>query len=205
MILLFNNIPVTLEQKIKIFTETVKQAYGSDFYDVEGDRWLGDSLTIESLFPQWIISESKKNEDVLITKIIKSYLRWLFSYTNGYGAAVPWELFRSFNRYPEKFYSAVADYYFPNCDFTVNQYMRDSLSNITKFAIQAEQNYVLKKGTMDSIRYVLTTLFNIPLSELNVYSGSPGFIIIEGNVNNDCKDFLNKHVYPAGMQIIYQS
>jgi hypothetical protein len=92
MILLFNHLPVTLNQKIAKFIETVKSAYGSDFYDVQGDRWFGDNITVESLFPKWILKEAQDDpSNVLIVQIVKSYLRWLFSIPYGYGGAVPWE------------------------------------------------------------------------------------------------------------------
>jgi len=61
MILLFNHIPVTLEGKIQKMLAIAQASYGSDFYDVAGQRWLGDNLTVDSLFPKWILKEANEN------------------------------------------------------------------------------------------------------------------------------------------------
>ena len=95
MILLFNNIPVTESYKIEKMVEKAKTLYASEFYNVEGFKFLGDDLTIESLFPNWIIKKYETNpSDVLVVPIIKNYLRWLLSIDQGYGAQLEWENLR---------------------------------------------------------------------------------------------------------------
>ena len=206
MILLFNNIPVTLDRKIAEFINTVKSAYGSDFYDVEGTRWKGDDLPVNSLFPKWILKEAEENPNsVTIVQIVKSYYRWLYSIDLGYGAMVPWEEIRDPAKVPEKLLLAYADHYFPGADFSENSVLNDLLPNIRMFALNSELNYFNLKGTPIAIKYLLTTLLGISDLACSVYSGSPGFLNIVGGVPDKYKPFLNEHVYPAGVVVTYSS
>lgn len=206
MILLFNHLPVTLEQKIAKFIETVKATYGSDFYDVEGDRWFGDNLTVESLFPKWILKEAEDDpSNVLIVQVVKSYLRWLFSIPYGYGGYVPWENIRDPQTIPTKLLEGIADLYFPKADFSSTSDLNDLLPNIRTFALNADANYFNVKGSMVGIKYVLTSLIGLSVDACDVFTGSPGFIIVRANVPEQYKPFLNEYVYPAGMKILYES
>lgn len=205
MILLFNKLPVKLTRKIEIMVATVIQALGSNFYDVKGSRWLGDKLTVESLFPKWIIK--KANDDpsnVLIVQIIKSFNRWLFDVDRGYGAAVPWEQIHVPQKINDKLLIGLGDMYFPSVDFSSSEFS-DILLNLRKFAINVDANYFHKKGSPDAIQYLLVTLLGIPYDSCEVVTGSPGFLIVRANVPEKYKDFLNKCVYPAGMIVLYES
>lgn len=205
MILLFNHIPVSLERKINEAVDTVKSTLGSDYYNVQGDEWFGDKLTIESLFPIWIQKEAASDSSVTITEIVKSYFRWLFSEKYGYGGKVDWENIHCPFTINDVFLEALASVYFPNEDFSIDSDLRPLLSNIKKFAIQYDENFGMIKGTEKSIKYALTTLLDLPINSCFVQSGSPGFIIVTANVPQVYKSFLNRCVYPAGTTIIYQS
>lgn len=206
MILLFNHLPISLNQKIEKFVEAVKQEYGSDFYDVQGERWFGDNITVDSVFPKWILKEAKDDpSNVLIVQIIKSYFRWLFSVERGYGAAVPWEIIRNPQLLQNKLMLGFADLYFPKADFSDGSVLNDLVPNIKIFAINADVNYFNVKGSMKAIKYVLTTLIGLSTDSCDVYTGSPGFIIVRANVPEKYKSFLNEYVYPAGMKILYET
>lgn len=205
MILLLNNIPVTLDSKISKIVSLASSALGSDFTDVEGERWLGDNLTMEALFPQWIIKESKDDpSNVLIVEIIKSYQRWLFDIERGYGAAVPWETIHVPQKITNKLLLGLADLYFPQFDLSGAEFS-EILPNLRKFAINVDANYFHRKGSAEAIHYLLVTLLGIPYESCEVVTGSPGFIIIRANVDEKYKPFLNKCVYPAGVVILYES
>lgn len=205
MILLFNKLPITLKRKIQIMVSLAQTALGSEFFNVSGSRWLGDRLTIQSLFPKWIIQKAKSDpSNVLIVEIIKSYQRWLFDIERGYGAAVPWETIRVVPNIPDKLLLGVADKYFPSQDFSSSN-LSITLPNLKKFCIKAEENYFRKKGTPDAIKYLLITLLGVPYSECDVVTGSPGFMIVRANVPDQYKAFLNKCVYPAGIIVLYES
>ena len=206
MILLFNKIPVSLEIKIEEMVNSVRSTLGSDFYNLNGTPWFGDKLTVKSLFPNWIYKESQEDpSNVLFVQIIKSYLRWLFSEEYGYGGKVDWENIQCPFTIKDKFLEALAQKYFPYEDFSESSDLYDLLPNLKKFAIESDKNYFNLKGTNIGIRYLLTTLINLPLSECDVQTGSPGFIIVRANVPEKYKSFLNRSVYPAGTYIIYET
>lgn len=205
MILLFNHIPVTLQGKINKFVEKVQEAYGSEFYNIQGQKWFGDKLTVQALFPAWILREYENDPtNVLIVPIIKNYLRWLFSIEYGYGAQLDWEKIRSPLEINSKFLEAVAESYFPGADFASDELV-DLLPNIRAFSVQVQGSYFDIKGTPKGIKRVLTTLLGLPFFTTKVYCSSPGIITIEGNVSEDHKNFLAEHVIPAGMVVIYVS
>lgn len=205
MILLFNNIPVKLKRKVEIMISTAQSILGSEFFNTSGSRWLGDNLTIESLFPKWIIKKANENpSDVLIVQFIKSFQRWLFDLDHGYGAAVPWETIHVPQKIPNKLLLGLADLYFPRFDMSGEDYS-DILPNLKKFSIKVEENYFRKKGSPEAIQYLLITLLGIPYGSCEVVSGSPGFLIVRANVDSKYKDFLNKCVYPAGITVLYES
>lgn len=205
MILLLNKLPVTLKRKITKMVGLAIETLGSNFYDINGNRWMGDKLTIESLFPKWIIEKSKKDSsNVLIVDIIKSYQRWLFDVDRGYGASVPWETIHVPHKLNDKLLLGLADMYFPQADFSSSD-LSDLLPNLRKFSINVDANYFHRKGSLEAIHYLLITLIGIPYESCEVVTGSPGFIIVRANVPEKYKNFLNECVYPAGTVILYES
>lgn len=204
MILLFNHIPVTIKGKIEKLVQKAIAQYGSDFYDVEGSRWKGDQLTVQSLFPDWIVEEHAENpSEVLVITLIKNYLRWLMSVEHGYGANPEWSDIRDPLKMNSIFLQGLAEYYFPDADFGISP-LSSVLPNIRKFAVLADTHYFDKKGTPEAIKYVLTSLFNCDYDTTVVQYASPGIIKIKSNLNNSYKSFLEQHVTPAGMIIIYE-
>jgi len=204
--ILFHHIPVTIERKISELVNRVKAVYGSDFYNYNGSYWRGDDITTHSLFPSWILKEAEDDpENVTIVQIIKSYLRWVFSTEHGYGGCIDWETMQIPLKIKQKLLEGVTDAYFPGEDFSSSSDLNDLLPNIRKFSINVDVNYFNVKGTMQAIKYLLVTLIGLPQDTTEVYTGSPGIIIVIGNVPEKYKPFLNRSVYPAGMTIIYQS
>lgn len=205
MILLLNKLPVTLDSKITKMVSLAAQTLGSNFYDVNGDRWLGDKLTVDSVFPKWIVEKSKNDpSNVLIVDIIKSYQRWLFDVERGYGAAVPWETIHVPQKITDKLLLGLADLYFPQYDFS-DPDLSDILLNLRKFSINVDANYFHRKGSLEAIHYLLVALLGVPYESCEVVTGSPGFIIVRANVPDKYKNFLNKCVYPAGTVVLYES
>jgi hypothetical protein len=206
MILLFNKIPVTQERKVNEAVALAKSLYGSEFYNYQGQYWFGDNLTAASLFPNWILEQAKSDpSNVLIVKIIESYLRWLFSEKYGYGGKVDWENIQNPFTINDKFLQGLANKYFPNEDFSSSSDLYDILPNIKKFAIQSDANFFNIKGTADSIKYALCSLIGISPSACEVQTGSPGFLIVIADVPEKYKPFLNRAIYPAGMIVTYES
>lgn len=205
MILLFNNIPVKLKRKVEIMISTAQSILGSEFFNTAGSRWLGDRLTIESLFPKWIIKKANENpSEVLIVQFIKSFQRWLFDLEMGYGAAVPWETIHVPQKIPNKLLLGLADLYFPRFDMSGEDFA-DILPNLKKFSIKVEENYFRKKGSPEAIQYLLISLLGVPYESCEVVSGSPGFLIVRANIDLKYRNFLNKCVYPAGITVLYES
>jgi hypothetical protein len=204
MLLLLNHLPVSVEGKIEKLIQLAKAQYGSEFYNIQGFYWKGDQLTIESLFPSWIIKQANaRPTEVNITGLVKNYLRWLLSIEYGYGAQLEWNTLRSPLLMNSIFLEALADYYFSGCDFSGN--LAPILPNIRKFAIKADTNYFDKKGTPESIKWVLTSLFGMDYETTLVQTTSPGFVQITGNVPDAYKTFLEYYVIPAGTVVIYVS
>ena len=203
--LFFNRLPVSIAQKVELLFEKALKQYGSELYNVGKDKFVGDNLTVESLFPEWIIEEYQSNtSNVTIVPIVKQYLRWLYSMKYGYGAYIPWEILRSPVFMPTELLQGLAELYFPGEDFSSDE-LSDILPNIPKFSIQVDYQYFGKKGTPDGIRYVLTTLMGYSYSTTKVISFSNTVIKIIANVSNNHKAFLERSVIPAGMVIIYEA
>lgn len=202
MILLFNHLPVSLDVKVQKMVERAKQTYGSEFYNIQGYFWKGDNLTIESLFPSWILKQANDNpSSVTITTIIKNYLRWLFSIEYGYGAQLEWNTLRSPTSMNPIFLEALADYYFPGCNFSGD--LKPILENIRKFAIKADSHFFDIKGTPESIKWALTSLCGLDYNSVTVYTSTPTAIQISGGVPEKYKNFLAEYVYPAGSVVNY--
>lgn len=203
--LLFNNIPVTFEYKLQKFVEKVVAAYGSEYYNVQGQYWKGDQLTIESLFPDYILKEYENNPDkVKIIPLIKNYLRWLFSLEYGYGAYVEWENIRSPTQMKEKLLEGLAEFYFPNEDFASDD-LKDILPNIKKFSINVNTNYFDIKGTNQAIFYLLVTLLDSNYNGTSVETLSNCHLQIKTNIDSKYRSFLERSVIPAGVKVIYLS
>ena len=208
MIIFFNNQPITEELKVEKLFSRAKELYGSDYYISQNKKWLGDNITIESLFPSWILKEYNKNpNNVLIIPIIKNYLRWLFSIENGYGAQLEWENIRSCLYTNSVFLEAWADYYFNGADFS-KEPLKSKLENIRKFSIQADNNYFNLKGTPHAIKWAICTLFDFDYDDILVQTCNYGVITINTTSNNfkeleKYKTFIEEHLAPAGVVIIY--
>lgn len=208
MILLFGKIPVTESYKIKKMVEKAQSSYASDFYDVSGNAWFGDELTTDSLFPSWILKEYQADtKNVMVVPLIKYYLRWLYSIDYGYGAQLEWENLRVPLYMNQIFLEALANFYFPDADFA-SEPLSTILPNIRKFAVWAKPEYWDKKGTIDSLYYLLSTLLGIPWNEIAITGSGPcAFTIKVGSGYYsyllEYDTFLRKYVYPAGMTVIY--
>jgi hypothetical protein len=208
MIIFFNNQPVTKEVKIKKLFERAQILYGSDYFDIQDERWLGDNLTIESLFPSWILKKYEENpEDVFVIPIIKNYFRWLLSINQGYGAQLEWENLRCGLFTNQIFLEAWANYYFPYADFSSTP-LKEKLPNIRKFSINSDLNYFNIKGTPAAIKYVLCTLFDFSISSINVETANAGIISLKVDSSDTTelekyKTFIEEYLISAGTTIIY--
>lgn len=202
--LLFTNLPVTYEYKLQKLVEKVIAAYGSEYYNVQGQYWKGDQLTVESLFPDYILKEYETNPDkVKIIPLIKNYLRWLFSLDYGYGAYLSWETIRSGTQMENKLLEGLAEFYFPEENFASND-LKDILPNIKKFCINADKNYFEIKGTNAGIFYVLVTLLGSTYNSTKVQTYSNCVIKITTDIDSKYRDFLERSVLPAGTRVIYE-
>lgn len=203
MILLFNHIPVSLGVKVQQLISKAKRLYGSDFYDVQGNRWKGDQLTVESLFPDWVVKAASDDpSSTVVVVLIKNYLRWLMSAKYGYGANPEWSAIRDPLKMDDVFLEALAEYYFPNADFG-SEPLSNILPNIRKFAIKADDNYFVKKGTPEGIKYALTCLFGLDPSTTKVTYTSIGIITITSSLDPSYRDFVNNYLVPGGVIVIY--
>ena len=203
--LFFNRLPVSIAQKVELLFEKALQQYGSELYNVGKDKFIGDNLTVDSLFPEWILQAYQSNtSNVTIVPIVKQYLRWLFSMKYGYGAYIEWETLRSPIYMQPQLMQGLAELYFPGEDFLSDD-LSDILPNIPKFSIQVDYQYFEKKGTPKGIHYVLTTLMGYDYETTEVISFSNLVIKIIANVSDNHKAFLERSVIPAGMVVIYEA
>jgi hypothetical protein len=208
MIILLNSQPVSEKVKILKAVEKAKALYGSDFFDLETNYWFGDNLTIESLFPNWILKEYEENQNnVLVIPIIKNYLRWLFSIDYGYGAQLDWENIRVPLKMNSIFLEALAEFYFPGANFS-EEPLKAILPNIRRFASNIELDYNYSKGTPKAIKYLICNLFGFGISEIDVYTTNSGIIQIDVlsskmTTLNLYNSFLQEYVFPIGTRIIY--
>lgn len=208
MILFFNSQPVTELVKIEKLFERARSLYGSDFYDLQTINWFGDRLTIESLFPNWILQEYKNNpSNVLVIPIVKNYIRWLLSLEEGYGAQLDWENIRCPTTTKSIFLEAYANFYFPNADFSSSP-LKDVLPNIRKFLIKADYNYFNIKGTPEAIKYLMCALLGFDWDSVEVYTAESATIQINvtSTYTDDLilyKNFLEEYAITAGTSVIY--
>jgi len=210
MILFLSNLPVSEQAKISELILKVKSAYGTDFFDVGGQRWFGDNITVESLFPNWILKKYEEDPDnVLIVSIVKNYLRWLFSIEYGYGAQLNWETIRVPIYMNEIFLLALADFYFPGSDFDASP-LKEVLPNIRKFSIKCPIEYYPIKGTPAAIKYLATTLLGIPWNKIYIETPNSATIGIKVDTQYyssfiEYDSFMREFVYPAGISVIIGS
>jgi hypothetical protein len=214
MILLFNNQPVSLTTKSYILLEKVKLLTGSDHENRFGilntvnTPWLGDELTVDSLFPQWLIKEYNNNPStVTIISIVKNYMRWLLSQDFGYGAQLNWENIRVPLYANALFLEAYADFYFPNTDFSQTP-LSNVLSNIRQFSVGAAKNYFNIKGTPAAIKYLLCSLLGFQWNDVIVTQSTASTIKIsiasaQSSNLEQYKPFLINYVIPAGIIVNY--
>lgn len=209
MIILFNNQPVTEKVKIKKALETAQLLYSSDFFDIENSYWFGDNLTIESLFPSWILKEYNSNpNNVFVIPIIKNYFRWLFSLEYGYGAQLEWENIRDPLKINSIFLESFSDFYFSGSDFS-QEPLKNILPNIRKFLINVDLNYNSQKGTPNAIKHLMTNLLGFEIDDVNVYTSNAGIIKVtvinsKSSELDVFKPFLEEHVFPIGVSIVYE-
>lgn len=208
MIIFFNNQPVTEQVKIQKLIERAQTLYGSEFYNIQDQYWFGDNLSVDALFPSWILQEYRLNPtNVLIVPIIKNYLRWLLSLEYGYGAQLNWELVRSPLYCNSKFLEAYSDFYFPNVDFSKTP-LSTVLPNIRKFLTNSQIDYFAQKGTPQAVKYLMCNLLGFGWLEVEVYTANAGVMRIDVASSkvtelNQFKSFLEEHVFPAGITVIY--
>jgi hypothetical protein len=208
MILFFNNQPVTEAVKIQKLLQRAQDLYGSDYFDLQNQFWFGDNLTVESLFPSWILKEyDDNNKNVLVVPIIKNYFRWLLSLEYGYGAQLNWENIRTSLFTNKIFLEAYCDFYFPGADFS-QEPLNQILPNIRKFLINIDPDYSNQKGTPSGIKYLICNLLGFNWDEVEIYTANS--CVIQVNVSSSSfnrlksyQSFLEEHVLPAGMSIIY--
>lgn len=209
MILFLNNLPVSESLKLERLVERAKTLYDSNYYDISKTKWLGDNLTVESLFPEWIIKEAQNSSNVLVVSIIKNYMRWLLSLEYGYGAQLDWENIRIPLLSKPVFYEAYLDFYFPGANFNQNN-LNDIKKNVKKFAIKADANYFNIKGTPQAIKYLISNLLGIPWNSIRIFTGNSNVLTVQiaSNYSTDFNKFipfLESHVFPAGVSILYQN
>jgi hypothetical protein len=216
MILLFNNQPVTLTSKVSILLNNVQLIGGSNkenrfnILNKANNSWLADELTVESLFPQWLIKEYKNNpSNVTIITIVKNYMRWLLSQDYGYGAQLNWENLRIPLYANSVFLEAYADFYFPNADFS-QQPLSNVLTNIRAFSVMAGKDYFDIKGTPAAIKYVICSLLGFQWNDVIVSQSTSSTILIsiasaQSSSLNQYKPFLMNYVIPAGIVVNYST
>lgn len=209
MILFLNNLPVSEDSKLLRLVERAKTLYNSNYYDVEKTKWLADGLTVESLFPEWIVKEAKNNSNVLVISIIKNYMRWLLSLEYGYGAQLDWENIRTPLLSKNVFHEAYLDFYFPRANFSQSALVNVK-NNVKQFSIKADTNYFNIKGTPQAIKYLICNLLGIPWSSVRIFTGNSGVMTVQiasgyKSQFDQYVPFLESHVFPAGVSILYQT
>jgi len=200
--------PVSLTTKVELTAEKAQRTMGSEFNATDLTPWLGDQITTNSLFPQWILKAYDADPDnIMIVPIVKQYFRWLLSQEYGYGAQLNWENIRVPLFINDIFLEALADYYFPNADFS-SDILNSVLPNIKKFLINSDLNYFNIKGTPTAIKYLICTLLGFDWDDVYVFTSN--YVTVEIRISSSVasnlepyKSFLISHVIPAGMVVTY--
>lgn len=210
MILLLNNQPITLENKVALLSQRVATLLGSDSESNSETPWLGDGLTVNALFPRWIVQAYNDDPtNISVVPIIKNYNRWLLSLDYGYGAQLEWENLRSPLYVNTLFLEALADFYFNGANFNTAP-LSSILPNIRRFLINADLNYFNNKGTPESIKYLIVSLLGFDPEDIIVSSSSYCTIQIrvasaEQQNFEAFKPFLQTYAIPAGMIVNYMT
>lgn len=210
MILLLGNQILNLNGKVSFTAQNISSELGSEFNSISTTPWVGDLLTTESLFPQWILKAYKADpQNVTIVPFIKYYFRWLFSQEYGYGAQLNWENIRVPAYMNAIFLEALAEFYFPNMDFSVSPY-REILPNIRKFATKVDANYFNIKGSPQSIKYLICSFLGFGWNDVHVVTTT--YVSIQIQVTStqlsnlqQYDTFLKEYVIPAGMIVEYKA
>tara|TARA_R110000868_G_scaffold333038_2_gene593941 strand:+ start:106 stop:741 length:636 start_codon:yes stop_codon:yes gene_type:complete len=210
MITVLNAQPVNLNSKLLLTAQRASELLGSEYKNYITQPWLGDELTISALFPQWIIKEYEKDvNNVTVIPIVKNYMRWLLSQDYGYGAQLNWENIRVPLYINSIFLEALADFYFPDADFS-QEPLKTILPNIRRFLIRADQHYFNIKGTPEAIRYLICSLLGFNLSDISVFTGS--YVMMEIKIKSSqqttfepFKPFISQYVIPAGISVNYSN
>lgn len=210
MITFFNNQTLTLSTKIGLAAGNAATVAGSNFDDLKNIPWIGDNITVKSLFPSWIMKEYADDpNNIAIVPVVKNYLRWLFSLEYGYGAQLDWENIRVPLYMNEIFLEALADFYFPGANFGATP-LKEILPNIRTFATKVDQNYFNIKGTPTAIKYLICSLLGFNFDDIYVTQGTYAIIeigVATAQLNNlmTFDLFLREYVVPAGVVISYKS
>jgi hypothetical protein len=209
MIATVSNLQVILPVKSYFAVELAATQVGSEFNNTVLTKWFGDLLTVESLFPQWILKEYNDDpSNVTIVGMVKNYFRWLFSLEQGYGAQLDWENIRVPLYMNSIFLEALADFYFTRADFS-QEPLASILPNIRTFATKVDANYFNIKGTPNAIKYLICSLLGFSWTDIYVISTS--YCVMQIQVSGaqyssllQYKTFLEAHVIPAGVVVQYK-
>ena len=165
--------------------------------------------SLKNQTPQIIVRFKYNNNsnNVTIIPIIKNYMRWLLSQDFGYGAQLNWENIRVPLFMNSIFLEAVADFYFPNADFS-QSHLSPILPNIRRFLVKSDSNYFDVKGTPSAIKYLICSLLGFSVSNITVTTSNFTNINIKvtSSVLPDIekfKPFIASYVVPAGMAVNY--
>jgi len=205
---ILNNQSVSLSTKMGLFASNASSTVGSDYYSSITKPWLADELTIESLFPSWIVKAYDDDpNNVSIIPIVKNYMRWLLSQEYGYGAQLNWENIRVPLFMNSIFLEAVADFYFPGADFS-SSVLNPVLPNIRSFLIKSDANYFDIKGTPQAIKYLMCSLLGFSWNNVTVRNGTYSMVEISISSSSSVsitnfKPFLEKYAIPAGIRVNY--
>jgi hypothetical protein len=80
MIVLYSNQKIELQTKAQLAAESCFTVLGSDFRDTILKSWFGDLLTVQSLFPEWILNsyENDTTNSVTVIPIIKNSINNIY-------------------------------------------------------------------------------------------------------------------------------
>ena len=209
MLTIYSNQPTSLYTKSQLSGSLVDVELGSDAKDIDTTKWFGDLLTVDSLFPQWILKEYSNNPtNVTFIPLIKNYFRWLFSLQYGYGAQLNWEKIRVPLYMDSIFLEALADFYFPGADFSQTA-LNNILPNIRTFSVKVDANYFNIKGTPQAVKYLICSLVGFNIDDVYVVSTTYSSMEIQIRSSEYTRLqtydlFLREYGIPAGVVLSYR-
>lgn len=139
------------------------------------------SYLIENQFPIWIIEDVQSNSSYKIIDFVQELYNWIYS-PDGL------DLYPNFENLQNAFYtnedslrkiysSIFTDFDFE--DFT-------DLTSLREFLISNKKKFVDKKGTQNSIQYLLETFFGSQLNDYTIeYGVNDVFVLNSSNTNED--------------------